>query len=380
MRFYLYFISFCFLSPFPTFADQPKETKTERFSPFTGKITRNKVRLRLQPGLDGHIIKELSKDDLLTIIGEEDEFYAVQPPTGFKAYVFRTYVLDNEIEGDRVNVRLEPDTNSPIIGQLNRGDRVDGIISPLNSKWLEISPPKNSKFFICKEFVENIGDSSMLAVIERRQEEAGSLLTFTEMLVEAEFQKPFETIDIETIKNNLSKIQELYSDFPRQTKKAKELLAAVQNDYLQRKIAYLESKTLLNEPQNTPPSQTNTYQTEIQRTDVKADNMAAWEAAERTLFKKWQVEHPSGSMEDYYAEQEQASTTLTGKIEANNRLIKNKPGDFVLINNKTNLPIAYLYSSKVNLNDAKGRTVTLKASPRPNNHFAFPAYFVHEIK
>lgn len=69
-----------------------------RFEPFTGKITKNKVRLRLQPTYDGPVLKELKRNDLLVILGEVEDFYAVQPPTDIQAYVFRTYVLDNVVE------------------------------------------------------------------------------------------------------------------------------------------------------------------------------------------------------------------------------------------------------------------------------------------
>src|SRR5690348_9941197 len=35
------------------------------FSPFTGKVKAKKVRLRLRPDLDSHVIKELSKNELV---------------------------------------------------------------------------------------------------------------------------------------------------------------------------------------------------------------------------------------------------------------------------------------------------------------------------
>lgn len=49
-------------------------------------------------------------------------------------------MLDNTIEGNRVNVRLEPNLEAPIIAQLNAGDKIEGQISALNSKWYEITP------------------------------------------------------------------------------------------------------------------------------------------------------------------------------------------------------------------------------------------------
>ena len=84
-------------------AAQFVETPVTPFTSFTGKVTKNKVRLRLQPNLEGPILKELVQGDMLIIIGETEDFYAVQPPTGSKAYVFRTYILDGVVEASRVN-------------------------------------------------------------------------------------------------------------------------------------------------------------------------------------------------------------------------------------------------------------------------------------
>ncbi len=98
--------------------------------------------MRLRPDLDSRIIKELSKNELVTIIGEKGDFWAVQAPAGTKAFIFRSFVLDNVVEGTRVNVRLEPSLDAPVIAHLSSGDKIeDPSISPINPKWLEIAPP-----------------------------------------------------------------------------------------------------------------------------------------------------------------------------------------------------------------------------------------------
>ena len=78
--------------------------KTEVFKPFTGKVLANKVRIRTEPDLDSHIFRQVDKNELLLIVGENSDFYAVQPPKNTKAYIFRSYILDNIIEASRVNV------------------------------------------------------------------------------------------------------------------------------------------------------------------------------------------------------------------------------------------------------------------------------------
>ena len=121
------------------------------FQPFTGKVLGNKVRLRIEPNLDCQIVKNLVKDDLLLVVGEEAEFWKIQPPHGSKAYVFRSFILDDKVEVNRVNIRLEPNLDSPVIGQFQKGDHVTGKVADLDNKWLEITPPNNIGYYIAKE-------------------------------------------------------------------------------------------------------------------------------------------------------------------------------------------------------------------------------------
>lgn len=411
----------------PLQANQSDPKATSSFDPFTGKITRNKVRLRLQPHLDGQILRELAKDDLLVIKGEEDEFYAAEPPKDTKGYVFRTYVLDNVVEGNHVNVRLEPDIESPVIAQLNTGDAVDGIVSPLNSKWLEITPPSSARFFVCKEYIEKIGDASVLSTVGRRREEVNSLLNAAQRHSQAELQKPFEEINLDDAFSKLNEISKLYADFPDQVTRAKEMLARIQESYTQKKIAYLEAKTLLlghaieqselslqmksqqeqlsqleKALESAPiysgiPTQTFEPPQAAGKTDVatgeepfdwnltfetddKSDREKVWIAIEKNLYNNGVAQHDPFHVNDYYNQQAQDAVVVRGTIESYPRSVKSKPGDYILVSKGTNLPVAYLYSTRVNLKDYIGKEITMKVSPRPNNYFAFPAYFVLSLE
>src|ERR1700759_3607011 len=61
-----------------------------KFEQFTGKITKNKVRLRLQANYEGPVLRELNQNDLVVVLNETEDFYAIQPPSDFRAYIFRT--------------------------------------------------------------------------------------------------------------------------------------------------------------------------------------------------------------------------------------------------------------------------------------------------
>ena len=180
---------------------------------------------------------------MVIIDGEADGFYVVMPPKDTKAYVFRTFILDNVVEGSKVNIRLAPDVEAPAIGQLNSGDRIEGSVSPINSKWLEITPPQNIRFYVAKEYVDNIGDTSTMARLDKRRNEVNQLVDSSYVSSQNELQKPFEEIKLDQILANLNKVINQYTDFPEQVARAKEMQKSLQESYLSKKIQYLESKT-----------------------------------------------------------------------------------------------------------------------------------------
>lgn len=383
----------------PSFQQQPETP----FTPFTGKITKNKVRLRLQPNLDGPIIKELAQGDMVIAVGETEDFYAVEPPQGQKGYVFRTYILDNVVEASKVNVRLEPDLDAPVLGQLRQGDRIDGTVSPQNNKWLEIAAPSSARFYVAREYVEKLGDASVMGTLSRRRDEVNMLLSTTFNASQNELQKPFPEINLDGVYANLNKIIQDYSTFPEQVSRARELITSIQDNYIQKKISYLEAKSKivqddwqaknsqLSEQMKSQQQKLAQLEQQLKRSKNGSsapqvsqngmnNKMSAWMPVEENLYLAWSKENNNRSQDDYYVDQSRNAAELHGIIEPYNRVIKNKPGDYILVNQANHLPIAYLYSTKINLQDRVGQELTIHGVPRDNHNFAFPAYFVLDIE
>lgn len=361
------------------------------FASFTGRITKNKVRMRITSHLDSPVVKELNKGEMVLIVDESEDFYAVQPPSDVQGYIFRTFVLDNKVEGNRVNIRLFPNMDAPVIAQMNSGDPVEGVISPLNNKWLKIDPPFGTKFYIAKEYVEKIGDKNFMAQVVKRKEEANHLLKSNYSLVQQEFQKSFPDIAIDRLIANYKKIVQEYSDFPDQVARASELLEELQDNYLHKKIAFLETKLenqryieasknkALAEQKALATVESLGFPAVLTPTEDPHVRMTAWIPVENERYDEWSKTH-QGTREEFYADEGKHAIVLKGVIAPYNRSVKNKPGDFVILKKDTELPQAFLYSTKINLNDYLGREVTIEGSPRPNNHFAYPAYFVLSVQ
>ena len=345
-------------------------------NPFTGKVKGRKVRMRLRPDLDSRIIKELSKNELVTVIGEKGDFWAVQAPAGTKAYIFRSFVLDNIVEGNHVNIRLEPSLEAPVIGHMNAGDKIENpSISPVNTKWLEIAPPPQTRFYVAKDYLEYVGGPEVKGQMDRRFATAEQLLDASSLLSTAELRKPFEEVDFDRIVRGYNTVIADYSDFPDLVEQAKEALASFQEAYLQTRISHLESIAVSEQRAAAEAKKSASFETDI---SAITDKMKLWAPLEEALYLSWTNINDNKSQRDYYEEQALAAVEISGIVEPYTAPIKSKPGDFIL--RDRDVPVAYVYSTQVNLQSLVGKHVKFVAAPRPNNNFAFPAYYVLAVE
>ena len=370
------------LAPLSSYADQPHNTR--RAESFTGKLTKDRVRMRLQPSLDSYVFKELNRDDFVLVTAEVDEFYAVMPPKELKGYIFRTYILDGVVEGSKVNVRLEPDVTSPVVTQLNTGDKVNGQPAPQNNKWLQISLPEDVRFYVAKDFVVQEGDATLYTEHEEHQKTLQARLTTLDSTVKTELKKPFSKIELAPIAKELQEIIQKNNDYPQEKEQAEALLLTIQKEYLSKSIETEKPQPIIatSAPTQTESVQTKSVQVQPAQTEpakpaitTATNPNSTWKEKEDALITASGL----ANKEAFYAQERSNATTISGIIKPYNSFVKNRPGDFILINPKTNLPHAYLYSTLVDLEHYVNKDVKLKLAPRPNNCFAFDAYFVLNI-
>ncbi len=360
------------------------ESEKGSFKSFTGKVVGSNVRLRTSADMESSIVRPLEKDELLVITGEKNDFYIVQPPQDVKAYIFRSFVLDNVVEGNRVNVRLSPETDAPVIGTMSTGDKVEGKIADKNPKWLEIAPPSNTCFFIAKEYVDYVGGPDVKPIHDKRKETLNKLLDSAILSSQSEMNKSFEEIDFDRLASKFRTIMTEYKDFPDHVGKASSKLASLQESYLQKKLVYLENKaTLLSKELSSERLHQNqtrkiaAIHDEAQHAISTTDRMKIWEPLEQALFLSWAAINHAKTMTDFYTEQKNKAVAIHGQVEIYTDPVKNKPGDFII--KDKDVPVAYIYSTQVDLDQYVGKQVNLIAYPRPNNSFAFPAYYILDV-
>lgn len=390
-----FLLSSCLVAAGPVVAtpSQTTEQTAKAFKPFTGKVTANKVRLRIKADLESHVLRQVNKNDLLLVVAEEGDFFAVEPSKETKAYIFRSYVLEDTVEANHVNVRLEPHADAPIIGQLQAGDKVHGQICPINHKWMEVSPPKGTRFYVSKEFIVPAGGPEYLAMTERRKAGAEELLNAAFMAAERECRKSYEEMSPQVPSARFQEVLHNFADFPETVSAAKEGLALFKETYLNKKISFLESKAELSpttkeeliakhkeESQDlfvNIPTHANLSSRELRLQNKETAGPRIWNVLEEALYLSWSAFHSGKNIDDFYIEQRANAAALTGTIDFYTPSVKEKPGNFILRGPNAT---AYLYSTHVDLETYVGKTVTVIASPRPNNHFAFPAYFVLAVE
>lgn len=359
-------------------ATQKKAThKKTSPTPFTGKVIGNKVRIRTSSELDSSIVAELPKDELVVVTAEKGDFYAINPPADQKAYIFRGFVIDGFVEGEKVNVRLFPDRDAAVIGHYSSGEAVTGKVCPTNNKWLEISAPPNTQFYVAKEFIEYAGNIDLKATHDKRKETVAQLFESANVLSQSEMRKAFNEIDIERLVGLFHTIINDYADFPLFTTQATQALAQIQEDYLHQKIAFLENKT--SRAESGTLHSTDGAAPQIDVTSSPSDRMKVWEPLEEALYLTWSSMHHAKTMYDFYEDQKLKAKTVSGILESFKVPVKNRPGDFIL-KDQDGIPVGYVYSTHINLEELIGKQVSILVSERSNNNFAFPAYYVLDAK
>ena len=301
---------------------------------FTGKVNADKVRIRLNPDLNSSVVKEAKKSQFFLIDGEENDFYRIIPPisSDIKLFVFRNYVLNGKVEASKVNIRLYPDIEAPVVGQLYLGDTVEGYVCQTNAKWLEIIPPENVRFYIYKNYISKIGNSDIFKMKQKKEKEVITLL-----------KEANDLTDINKKNEKLNYIINNFEDFPEYVSIAKKQITTKQ----------FNSK---------------------QPTTISSE----WDLIEDELFKMWNYYHTQKNKNDFYESQKTCAKLISGKLLKMNDEIKNKPGNYIL-KNPSNNTICFLYSTTVDLSKYTNKLVSLKISSRDNKNFAYPTYFVHDI-
>lgn len=148
------------------------------FQPFQGKITGNDIKVRSDSTVGAEVVCALNKGDKVEVIAELYEWYKIRLPKNAPSYIKRSFLeclsfkaaepvgttvqaeagkqcATARLNGDRVNIRLHPNTASRILGVIDKNEVVSIIED--QGQWCRIEPIANSFGYINKIFVTKTG-------------------------------------------------------------------------------------------------------------------------------------------------------------------------------------------------------------------------------
>ena len=147
----------CLLTILVLLAVNPVYAQQQAF-PCVGEVTSNAINIRCDSTAAGKIICAVNEHDIINIISEAFEWYKIKLPKNAPCFIKATYVNIVEpgsfgmINADSVNLRVEPNESSCILGRINK-DKVVNVIEK-QGDWYKVTPPDTACGWINKKFAK----------------------------------------------------------------------------------------------------------------------------------------------------------------------------------------------------------------------------------
>jgi uncharacterized protein YgiM (DUF1202 family) len=137
-----------------------------------GEINSDNINIRTDSTVSSEIICVVNKRERLDVLSELYGWYKVRLPSSAPAFIKKDFILlaenkTGKVTGNKVNIRLRPDIKSPILGKLNSGDTVN--ILEANGDWLKIAPVINCFGWINKSFITKLERKQIEPPIEVKE-------------------------------------------------------------------------------------------------------------------------------------------------------------------------------------------------------------------
>lgn len=126
---------------------------------FQGVVNADKINIRSDSTVSSQIICNINKGGRVEVVKELYDWYKIKLPKNAPSFIRSDMVdiIDDnaaKVKKDKVNIRLEPQESSPILGRAEKNE----IINILKTRggWYGIEPINNSSGWINKKFVDKL--------------------------------------------------------------------------------------------------------------------------------------------------------------------------------------------------------------------------------
>jgi len=180
----------------PTKGEVAEEAPAPVF-PLAGEIVGDTVNVRSGPGTNYSIITRLNKGDGVIILGEEFGWVRIEVPLATFSWISADFVERGEenqgmVTANRVNIRAGSGTDFDILGQVNRGDKIE-IVDEVEG-WYKVKPPAGAAAWIHSDYVHYREKAAPKAPVTP-PDDTPDIFAQAEKLYEAEMQKPIDQWD-----------------------------------------------------------------------------------------------------------------------------------------------------------------------------------------
>lgn len=149
-----------------------KVLHAETLLPFVGVITEDNVNIRAGQSSNFEKLTSLDKDAPVLVLDKSYSWYKIKLPKQSSNFISSKYLnfIDSkiaEVTANKVNVRARPTDKSSVLGQVNKGDKLDVI--QISKDWVEIKAISNSYGWVSEEFIKFV--TKDLSVLDQKKEE-----------------------------------------------------------------------------------------------------------------------------------------------------------------------------------------------------------------
>ena len=140
-------------------AEGQQDAKPE-FEPYEAEITGSRVNIRSGPSANYRSLLRAKKGFGVLVVGQEGEWTKIAVPNECLLWIKKNYVKVHEsggrgvITGERVNVRMLPEAEADIVGQVTAGTEIE--ITGGEADWLEIAPPPTTYAYVHKDYLKRV--------------------------------------------------------------------------------------------------------------------------------------------------------------------------------------------------------------------------------
>lgn len=132
-------------------------------------ITGSRVNVRVRPQLNSEIVAQVSRDEIVEVLEEGEEWTKIMAPKHSRCWVHSDYVTKGRINTDSVNLRCGAGMAFPVVCKLYEGTPV--ALVEVSGKWTRIEPPVEFGVWINSKYIDYVDTKKKKQQEKKRKQE-----------------------------------------------------------------------------------------------------------------------------------------------------------------------------------------------------------------